>query len=429
MICRNVHGLSAVRRFGLAALFATKRKSGISIMLAALWLCASGSLPAQTFTTLYKFGGGGIPEAGLVQGTDGNLYGTTYGYAGEQNGMIYKITLSGAFTTLHKGGEFAAALIQGTDGNFYGTSLAGGTVGYGWVFKVTPSGSLTTLHNFGRLPSGTYPGAALVQASDGNFYGTTKEGGTNSCFYGGTNFGCGTLFKITPSGTLTTLYDFCSQSGCADGQEPGGLVQGADGNLYGTTSAGGNTACGGGCGTIFKITTTGTLTTLHSFDLTDGDNPGAGLIQATDGNFYGTTYSGEANNSSCSPGTCGTVFKITPAGTLTTLHNFDYTDGANPIAGLIQANDGNFYGTTGGGGNCTTFAGGCGTVFRITATGALTTLHSFEKTDGALPTTLVQDTNGTFYGTTIRGGANAYHACGGYCGTIFSLSVGLGSVR
>src|ERR1700686_4818954 len=268
MICGNTHGFAAAGRLVFTALFATTRKSRTSMILAALCLCGSGSLQAQTFTTLYLFGSGGIPEAGLVQGTDGNLYGTTFGYAGKQNGVIYKITPSGTFTILHKGGAFAAALIQGTDGNFYGTSLAGGTVGYGWVFKITPSGTLTTLHNFGPPPSGTYPSAALVLASDGNFYGTTKEGGTNSCLYGGSNFGCGTLFKITPSGTLTTLYNFCSQSGCADGQEPGGaLVQGTDGNLYGTTGAGGNSACGysGGCGTIFKITTTGTLTTLHSF--------------------------------------------------------------------------------------------------------------------------------------------------------------------
>jgi uncharacterized repeat protein (TIGR03803 family) len=409
------------------ALISTTRKSRISMMVAALWLSASGSLPAQTFTTLYKFGSGGPPTAGLVEGTDGNLYGTTYGYSGKENGMIFKITPSGTFTTLHSGGAFAAGLILATDGNLYGTSLAGGTIGYGWVFKITPSGTLTTLHNFGPLPSGTYP-TALVQARDGSFYGTTKEGGTNSCLYGGTNYGCGTLFKINPSGTLTTLYNFCSQSGCADGQEPGGaLVQGTDGNLYGTTGAGGNSACGhsGGCGTIFKITTTGTLTTLHSFRLTDGGNPG-GLVEATDGNFYGMTYSGGASNSNCTTGTCGTVFKITPAGGLTTLHIFDYTDGANPSAALIQASDGNFYGTTGGGGNCTNFAGGCGTVFKITPTGTLTTLHSFDRADGALPITLVQHRNGTFYGTTVRGGANVYHACGGWCGTIFSLSVGLG---
>jgi uncharacterized repeat protein (TIGR03803 family) len=169
MIWRKECGFAGACALVLAALSATTRKSGTSMMLAALCLCASGSLPAQTFTTLYKFGSGGIPEAGLVQGSDGNLYGTTYGYAGEQNGMIYKITPNGAFTTLHRGGAFAAALIQGTDGNFYGTSLAGGTDGYGWVFKITPSGTITTLHNFGPLPSGTYPTGALVQASDGNF--------------------------------------------------------------------------------------------------------------------------------------------------------------------------------------------------------------------------------------------------------------------
>jgi uncharacterized repeat protein (TIGR03803 family) len=259
-----------------------------AVVLSALWMCGSGLLLAQTFTSRYLFGSDGPPTAGLVEGTDGNLYGTTYGYSGKENGMIFRITPSGGFTTLHSGGAFAAGLILGTDGNFYGTSLGGGALGHGWVFKITPGGTLTTLHNFGPLPSGMYP-TAVVQASDGNFYGTTKEGGTNSCLYGGTNFGCGTLFRITPSGTLTTLHNFCSRSVCADGQEPGGaLVQGDDGNLYGTTGAGENAGCGpsGGCGTIFKITTTGTLTTLHTFDLTDGGNP-ARLVQAKDGDSTG----------------------------------------------------------------------------------------------------------------------------------------------
>jgi uncharacterized repeat protein (TIGR03803 family) len=400
----------------------------LSSILVALWLCGSGSSFAQTLTTTYLFGSGGIPEGVLVEGTDGNLYGTTYGYAGKQNGMIFRITPTGTFTVLHAGGAFAAGLTVGTDGNFYGTSLAGGTLGYGWVFKITPTGTLTTLHNFGPLPSGTYPDAALVQASDGNFYGTTKEGGTNTCLYGGTNYGCGTLFKITPGGALTTLHNFCSQSGCADGQEPGPLALGADGNLYGTTSAGGSNACSGGCGTVFRITTTGTLTTLHGFALADGADPG-GLVQAADGNFYGVTYSGGANNNLCNSGTCGTVYRMTSAGALTTLHKFEYTDGANPGAAMVQGSDGNLYGTTAGGGSCTTWAGGCGTVFKFTPTGTLTMLHDFDKTDGAVPTGLVQHTNGAFYGPTVRGGANAYHACGGFCGTLFTLSVGLGPVR
>jgi uncharacterized repeat protein (TIGR03803 family) len=138
MICRNVRRLATVRRLGLAALSTTVRKSGIAMMLAALWLCASGLLSAQTFTTLYKFGAGGNPEAGLVQGTDGNLYGTTFGYSGKEDGGIFKITPSGTFTGLHGGGEFAAALIQGTDGNFYGTMFEGGSPGNGEVFKVSP---------------------------------------------------------------------------------------------------------------------------------------------------------------------------------------------------------------------------------------------------------------------------------------------------
>jgi uncharacterized repeat protein (TIGR03803 family) len=360
-------------------------------------------------TTLYLFGAGGNPDAGLVQGTDGNLYGVTAGGPAKGNGMIYKVTPSGTVTTLHSGGgEYIGELVQGTDGDFYGTVLEGGTFNYGTVFKITASGALTTLHNFdftdGRGPRG------LVQASDGNFYGTTEQGGTS---------GGGTLFKITPSGTLSTLYNFCSQSGCADGKIPvGPLVQGTDGDLYGTTGVGGTGPCS--CGTVFKITPSGALTTLHSFDLTDGDNPGAGLIQATDGNFYGTTYSGGTNNSNCNSGSCGTVFKMTPAGTLTTLHSFDYTDGANPQAALIQASDGNFYGTTFGGGT------GGGTVFKITPTGTLTTLHRLANTDGAGPNKLVRATNGTFYGTTLRGGKIVYHYCGGSCGTIFSLSVGLG---
>jgi uncharacterized repeat protein (TIGR03803 family) len=216
--------------------------------------------------------------------------------------MIFKITPTGTFTMLHSGGAFAAGLTPGNDGNFYGTSWGG----YGWVFKMTPSGMLTTLFSFGPLPSGRYPGG-LVQAFDGNFYGTTAEGGTN---------GGGTLFRITPGGALITLYNFCSQSGCADGAGPGPLIQGADGNLYGISEVGGTGPCSEWCGTIFKITTNGTLTTLHSFDLTDGGGP-RGLVQASDGNFYGTTYSGGLSNSNCDSGTCGTVFKMTPTGPAT----------------------------------------------------------------------------------------------------------------
>jgi len=260
-----------------------------------------------------------------------------------------------------------AGLVQASDGNFYGTTLEGGSNNgcslgsgsCGTVFKITPGGTLTTLHSFCSQPNctdGGNPYAGLVQASDGNFYGTTFERGAN---------GDGTVFKITPGGTLTTLYSFCSQPNCADGSIPyAELVQATDGNFYGTTTQGAG-AYGNG-GTVFKISPQSpyTLTSLYSFcsqpNCTDGDDPIAGLVQASDGNFYGTTQQGGGTNCSNNPNHCGTVFKMTPAGGLTTLYRFDGSDGKWPIAGLVQATDGNFYGTTYTGG-----AYNFGTVFEL----------------------------------------------------------------
>jgi len=200
-----------------------------------------------------------------------------------------------------------------------------------------------------------------------------------------------------------------------------GLVQATDGNFYGATQIGGaSTNCSYGCGTIFKITPGGTLTTLHSFDGTDGEYPYGVLVQATNGNFYGTTqYGGVSTN--CSYG-CGTIFQMTPGGKLTTLHSFDYTDGFSVFAGLVQATDGNLYGTTSTGG-----ANGYGTIFEATPGGTLTTVHSFDDTDGLAPlAALVQATSGTFYGTTSGGGAVTTCNPSYGCGTVFSLAVGLG---
>src|ERR1700730_11299182 len=193
---------------------------------------------------------------------------------------------------------------------------------------------------------GSQPYTGLVQATDGNFYGTTAYGGANCVATGG----CGTVFKITPDGTLTTLYSFCSLSGCTDGSYPeAGLIQAIDGNFYGTTTSGG-TNCASPidlCGTVFKITPSGVLTTLYSFcqqsGCADGSAPGT-LIQATSGEFYGSTYDGGITNRNCNSG-CGTSFKITPTGTLTTLYSFDATDGSSPSA-LLQASDGKLYGIT-----------------------------------------------------------------------------------
>jgi uncharacterized repeat protein (TIGR03803 family) len=234
--------------------------------------------------------------------------------------------------------------------------------------------TFTTIHSFDGT-DGKYPYAGLIQANNGDGYGTTENGGTST----NCNGGCGTVFKITPGGTLKTLYSFCAQSGCPDGQYPyAGLFQDANGDFYGTTAEGGAS----GFGTIFRITPTA-LTTLHSFDGTDGENPLAGLIQGADGNFYGTTVNGGVNKSQ------GTVFKMTPGGMLTTLYSFCEQgvlcpDGAAPLAGLVQAANGDFYGVTVAGG-----ANDGGTVFKITSSGTLTTLYSFCAqtgcTDGKLP--------------------------------------------
>lgn len=272
--------------------------------------------------------------------------------------------------------------------------------------------------------------AGLIQAANGDLYGTTGYGGANvqSGFGGG-----GTIFKITPSGTLTTLYKFCSQ-GCIDGELPRtNLVQAADGDLYGTTSTGGiaNASCQyGTCGTIFKVTATGTLTTLHKFcseaGCADGATPYGGLVQASNGALYGTASTGGISNPSCYYGSCGTIFKITPDGTLTTIYNFcslpGCADGFAPQAGLVQAPSGDLYGVMGGGGTYNH-----GTVYKITLNGTLTILYSFCSQsgcpDGDGPTALIQGTNGIFYGTTYSGGST--NCAAGYgCGTIFAFSTG-----
>ncbi len=413
-------------------------KFSLSKMICAVFVfCAATAIVslAQTFTTLVSFDGtnGANPDSSLIQGTDGSFYGTTLNGGANGDGTVFKITPGGTLTTLHTfngtdGESSSGGLVRATDGNFYGTTFYGGVNcgNCGTVFKITAGGTLTTLYNFCSQPNctdGYGPDAGLVQGSDGNFYGTTTYGGVGGSCAGG---GCGTVFKITPSGALTKLHDFDD----TDGRNPiAGLVQGSDGNFYGATTRGGNYngVCSlEGCGGVFKITPQGTLTTLHVFDGTDGANPYGGLVQGTDGNFYGTAVNGGANG-------YGTVFKTTPSGTLTTIYSFcsqqpNCADGGQPYGGLVQGTDGNFYGTT-------TWSGVelylyAGTVFEISPGGALTTLHNFcsqsSCTDGYEPLSkLVQGTDGNFYGTTVYGGANDNCAAGGYygCGTAFSVAV------
>jgi len=381
--------------------------------------CAAAVIaaPAQGpfFTTLHVFdeADGSYPTGTLVQASDGNLYGTTFQEGAYGYGTVFKITPSGTLTTLYNfGGTDGAgpsgALVQASDENFYGTTSVGGlgnncgSNGCGTFFSMTPSGMLTTLYSFcsqTACTDGGYP-SGLVQATDGDFYGTTDGGGAN---------GFGTVFKITPTGELTTLYNFCPGGyPCADGMQASGVVQATDGNFYGTTNGGGAY----GNGTVFKINASGTLTSLYSFcsqpHCPDGTDPGAALVQASDGDFYGTTTAGGVGQG------WGTVFKITAAGTLTTLHRFGVGDGADPAAALMQATDGNLYGTTYLGG---AYGYAYGTVFKMTPAGTVTTLHSFNGYDGYRPVAgLAQASDGYFYGTTTLGGEYL-------SGTVFRVGV------
>jgi len=301
-------------------------------------------------------------------------------------------------------GSGPTGLIQGSDGNFYGTTANGGRAGQGTFFKVTPAGAETVLYSFAGSPGDGSNPEGVIQGTDGNFYGATSGGGTGQC-----QLGCGTAFKITPDGAETILYYF---TGMSDGGSPNGLIQGTDGNFYGSAAFGGqvSSVCGsGGCGVVFRLTPAGAETVLYSF--AGGANDGAvaaSLVQGSDGNFYGVTAYGGSSNA-------GTVFKVTPAGAETVLHVFaGGSDGAAPQTPLLQANDGNFYGTTPLGGTSS-----AGTLFRVTTAGTETVLHSFAggTADGAQPyTAVIQFTDGNLYGTTSAGG-NA--TCNGGCGTVF----------
>ena len=410
----------------------------LTLLKAAFMVCvfcaatATLSLAQDNFTTLVNFvgGNGNDPSMVLTQGADGIFYGTTYfgGYYCDGGcGVFFRMYAAGTMNVLYSfcgqtncpdGEGPVGSLLQVANGDFYGVTIDGGNSEFchagacGTIFKVSPAGSLTTLYRFCTLENcadGQWPDGGLLQGRNGNFYGTTATGGAN---------GGGTVFEMTPAGTLTTLYSFCSLPNCADGDNPtGALVQGTNGNLYGETISGG----ADGDGAIFEITPGGKLTTLYSFGGGGGVEPSGGLIQGSDGSFYGVTPMGGLN---CRLAPyCGAAFKITPGGLFTTLYDFcsapNCTDGASPAGPLVEGTDGNFYGATNEGG-----ANGGGTIFEMTSAGALTTLYNFcslvDCADGAFPTAgLLQATSGIFYGTTPNGGT-------GNDGTIFSLSTGLG---
>jgi uncharacterized repeat protein (TIGR03803 family) len=380
---------------------------------------------AQTFKNLVYFDAktGGTPiYVALVQGTDGNLYGTT-------SSTAFKMTPNGTFKTLHlfctqqSCVDVDAGLLLATDGNLYGVTTNGGSStscpsGCGTVFKLTPNGAVTVIHSFSSA-DGSYPSAALVEGMDGNLYGTTLAGGSSSSCTVQGYVGCGTIFRITMTGTLTTLHNFNG----SDGSFPiAPLIQAIDGNYYGTTYAGGvynncSVPSGSGtCGTVFKMTPGGSLTTLHSFNGGDGGNPIGALYQASNANFYGTTWEyGKPIGGDCAytDSLCGTFFKITAAGDLTTLDYFHGAgDAGNPSGAVIRTTDGNFYGTS-------QYGGLYGNVFEISAGNVATAVIGFNGWGANPYGTLLQATNGVLYGTTTNCLSTCY-------GTIFSLNVGLG---
>jgi len=293
----------------------------------------------------------------------------------------------------------AVSIIQGTDGNLYGSS-GGGTHGQGQIFRMTPSGDLTTIYSFcakPNCPDGSLPGS-MVLGSDGNIYGVTYAGGSDV----GYQLGSGTVFKITPGGELTTLYAFCPTAGCTDGQAPRGVILASDGNFYGATTVGGKFSQG----TIFSISPTGTFKLLHTFcsqsNCADGESPQSPPTQGIDGNFYGTAYAGGANNG-------GVIYQITAAGTYKVLYNFcsyqtSCPTGADPMGALTQDASGNFFGTTAFGGD----ARNNGTVFEFTSKNQYKLLHTLQGYDGTVPQSqLALASNGAFYGVTQGGGGPA----------------------
>jgi uncharacterized repeat protein (TIGR03803 family) len=367
-------------------------------LLCAVYLLSGFLLPSRPLCAqplqlevVFNFGltNGAYPHAGLTLGADGQFYGTaSYGGDGAV-GTAFRFTTSGTLTTLGSFNGFNGEspytpLTTGSDGHLYGTTWAGGVSNQGTAFRLTTNGTLTSLLSFVGT-NGTLPDAALTLAGDGNLYGTTTGGGVSNY---------GTVFRLTTNGVLTTLVSFVFTNGA---NPSGALAIGNDSNLYGTASAGGPN----NRGTVFKVTLNGVLTTVAAFDSTPPDPmfPYAGLRLSSDGAFYGTTYGG-GNYSDY-----GTVFRVTTNGSVSTVALFQGGAGGwGPFAGLTLGRDGNYYGTTEYGG-----ANNYGTVFKVSTNGALTTLFEFDGANGMTPYgDLALGPDGNLYGTAFQGGQNDY---------------------
>jgi uncharacterized repeat protein (TIGR03803 family) len=376
------------------------RTALILTTLMLLVAAATTTATAQTYTDVYNFDGtdGWAPAwiGLLAQGRDGDLYGTTTFAGPDGVGNVFRITPGGTLKVLYTftwnpGAQPDSGLTLGRDGNFYGTTYFGGSgcyLGCGTLYKITPKGRLTNLYNFSNSQESNYMFTPPVEGTDGNFYGVNAD----------------TAYKITSSGTFTLLASlpFIAYSP---------LLQGPKGNFYGTTAFGGSSNTCFSCGTIFEMNPNGALTVLYNFDGIQGQLPIGPLILGSDGNFYGTTSQDTTYGG-------GVAFKFTPQGTFTVLHDFpdpNYpNDGTNLYAGLIQATDGNFYGATAAGGTM-----GYGVIFQITSAGAYSILYNFDGTHGDSPlSTPIQHTNGKIYGLTYSGGTTNQ-------GVVYSLDMGL----
>jgi len=408
--------------------------------LTLFYLILAPAVYGQTYTVLYNFGSTGcdpiipVNNGIIAQGRDGSLY-STAGHGCPGNGTAFKISANATMTVLHSfnggGGDGYApnsGLTLTGGGTFVGTT-EGADFNAGTLFVMTPNGTLTNLDNaFGGTKgvNGGEPIAPPIQGMDGNYYGMTTAGGdVTKCTSG--NGGCGVIYRITPSGRYTVIHTFEEGEGANPKDR---LLLAADGNLYGTTFYGGTVNSRYiGNGVIFKITPAGQYTGLYVFCSTnclDGGQPAASLTQGLDGNFYGTTIIGGTHLFSNFFG--GTIFKLTPQGVYSVLYNFcsqpNCSDGGQAVANLIQATDGNFYGTTQVGG-----ANGYGVIFQLTPEGQYTVLYNFDFVHGLGPLVpLTQGTNGVLYGDTSGGGSGHSVDCGGNgCGVFYSLDMGLPS--
>jgi uncharacterized repeat protein (TIGR03803 family) len=396
----------------------------VAALVMALLVAAA---QAQTYSVLYKFHGkpdGANPSAGVIRDATGNHYGTTNVGGAYNAGTVFKVSTTGE-TVLYSfcpagppctDGAFpSAGLIRDAEGNLYGTTGSGGSGcasnGCGVVFALDTTGKETVLYAFAGGTDGSNPSGGLIQDAKGNFYGTTSFGGGSGCRNGA---GCGTVFKLDTTGTETVLHSF---GGNPDGQSPGaGVIQDAAGNLYGTTFLGGVY----NKGTVFKLSNTGVETVLRSFKaITDGSGPDR-LIHDAKWNLYGTASSGGSGK--CGGAGCGVVFKLDLTGKETVLNRFlDAKDGIDPEGGVIRDRRGNIYGTTYAGG--TGCSEGCGVVFKLDVTGKGTVLHRFRGQDGAHSEAgVIRDADGNLYGTTLNGGDLSCGAPPPGCGVVFKLT-------